>query len=154
MMTSSTAKGFIAQLKNTPLLEPVQQQELDQLGQSIPGVKELATELVKRGWITAFQANQVNRGKAAELVLGSCHVLQPLGKNANCQVFKAYHRVWKRHLAVKTIRPEHRDDRDSLERFREEVRRVSMLCHSGIAQVFEAGGVGDVWYVSMELLEG
>jgi serine/threonine-protein kinase len=153
-MSTDAVRTFVAQLRQAQLLEPAQQQEAERLGQTAARPAELAGALVKRGWITPYQANQVARGRGAELVLGSYTVLEPLARGGMGQVFKARHRYLHRLVALKFIRPEQRDSQDTVQRFQREVRLLADLRHPHIVQAHDAGNVGEVWFLAMELLEG
>src|ERR1043166_1641060 len=108
-MSTDTILPFVNQIRQTQLLDPAQQKEVERLGQTATRPSELARELVRRGWMTPYQANQVARGRAAELVLGSYIVLEPLARGGMGQVFKARHRHLQRLVALKLIHPDHRD---------------------------------------------
>jgi serine/threonine-protein kinase len=55
----------------------------------LPDAKAIAGELVWRGWLTPYQANQLLHGRGRELVLGSYVLLERLGAGGMGQVFKA-----------------------------------------------------------------
>jgi len=59
-----------------------------------------------------------------------------------------------RFVAVKTPRPDVKDSARAIERLQREFETARQLSHAGIVQVFELGCDGDVWYMTMELLEG
>jgi eukaryotic-like serine/threonine-protein kinase len=153
-MQSDAVRTFVTQLRATQLLDPAQLEEAERLGRAATRPAELAGELVKRGWITRYQANQVARGRGAELVLGSYVVLEPLGAGGMGQVFKARHRYLQRHVALKLIRHDQRDSPDTVQRFQREVRLLAELRHRHIVQAHDAGYAGDTWFLAMELLEG
>ena len=62
--------------------------------------------LRRRGWLTAYQLNEVFRGHAASLVLGQYVVLERIGEGGMGQVLKARHMRLHRIAALKVIRPE------------------------------------------------
>src|SRR5262249_25660024 len=68
--------------------------------------KALARELLRRGWLTSYQANQLMQERGQELLLGSYVLLERLGEGGMGQVFKA--RNWKfgQVVAVKMIQPD------------------------------------------------
>jgi hypothetical protein len=78
-MPITPVAALIQTLRTHNLLEPAQ---LDEVTQSLQArftdPRELARDLVRRGWLTGFQANYITQGKAAELVLSSFILL------ANC----------------------------------------------------------------------
>src|SRR5262245_39251301 len=90
-----TAAATLAEaLGRCRLLEPAQ---LDEVRRSLlerhTEPDALAAELLRRGWLTAFQAKRLLEGKGEELLLGSYVLLDRLGEGGMGQVYKA--RNWK-----------------------------------------------------------
>jgi hypothetical protein len=83
MATASTAP-LVDALRQYHLLEAVQLEELINLQARFSDPKALAGELIKRGWLTPYQANQLLQGKGQELVLGSYILLERLGEQEGC----------------------------------------------------------------------
>lgn len=153
-MTAHAVASFLEQLRRSALLSGEQAAEAEHLAAGVARPAELAAGLIQRGWLTPYQANQLARGRGAELVLGSYLVLEPVGRGGMGQVFKARHRVMERLVALKVIRREQGDAADTIERFRREVRLLAELRHPHIVHAYDAGLIGDVWFLAMELLEG
>src|SRR5438105_4480946 len=117
-MTAPSSVSFAESLRELHLLEAPQLAELDRdLGKRFPDPKALARELIRRDWLTAYQANQLLRGKGKELVLGSYVLLELLGAGGMGQVFKARHRTLERLCALKMIRPDRMASPDAVNRF-------------------------------------
>jgi hypothetical protein len=106
-MVIASAAGLADVLRQGRLLEPAQLDELarDLLGR-YPDPRDLARELVRRGWLTPYQVNQVFQGRGPQLLLGSYVLLERLGEGGMGQVFKA--KNWKlgQVVAVKLLRKE------------------------------------------------
>src|SRR5688500_12519833 len=98
-MSNDLVTAFVQQLRQSQLLDAAQLAELDRLLPTMTKPAQLAGELVRRGWITPYQANQVARGRGATLVLGSYIVLESLGGGGMGQVVKARHRFMHRDVA-------------------------------------------------------
>jgi hypothetical protein len=79
-MSSASTDAFLVALQQHHLLEPAQLDELAHVASLEP--KPLAAELIRRGLLTAYQANQVLGGRARDLVLGSYVLLERLGEGA------------------------------------------------------------------------
>ena len=57
-------------------------------------------------------------------------------------------------VALKTPRPDYPHRERAIERLRREFEHAQRLTHLGIVQVFELANEGDIWFMTMELLEG
>lgn len=58
------------------------------------------------------------------------------------------------HVAVKVLREELARDPDALQALRREAHQAQSLSHPGIVNVFDFDRDGDVYFITMELLEG
>src|SRR5438067_1134720 len=153
-MSTDPVLQFVQQLRQSQLLDAAQLDELERIRPTVTRPAQLASELMRRGWLTPHQANQVAMGKGAGLVLGSYIVLEPIGGGGMGQVVKARHRYMQRNVALKLIRQDQRDSADVLERFQRETRLLAELRHPHIVHAYDAGLAGGVWFLAMELLEG
>jgi serine/threonine protein kinase len=153
-MASISSVSLVHTLRHHGLLEPGQLQELPALHARFPDPKALARELIQRGWLTPYQANQLLQGKAQELVLGSYILLERLGEGGMGQVFKARHRNLGRTVAVKLIRKERLDNPDAIKRFEREVRAAAALNHPNIVRAYDADQIGGTYLLVMECVEG
>jgi len=57
-------------------------------------------------------------------------------------------------VAVKVLRADLRPDAQAIARMRHEFRQTQRLSHPGIVRVFDIDCDGDVWFMTMELVEG
>lgn len=57
-------------------------------------------------------------------------------------------------IAIKVLRPQMRANVHALTRLRREFRQMRRLSHDGIAKVYEIEHDEDVWFMTMELIEG
>jgi serine/threonine protein kinase len=141
-------------LRQYRLLEPQQLQQLTREFRGSPDPKTIARELLRRGWLTAYQANQLMQDRAADLLLGSYVLLERLGEGGMGQVFKA--RNWKlgQIVALKIIRPERMASVEPLRRFHREMRLAAQLQHPNIVRALDADQVGSTHMLAMEYVEG
>src|SRR5262245_9881274 len=94
-------------LRQTQLLSPTQLAELPELTQGRCGdARGLAKLLVRRGWLTVYQINQLLAGHGKDLVIGAYVVLDRLGQGGLSQVFKARPADGDEIVALKVLRPE------------------------------------------------
>lgn len=93
---------------------------------------------------------------AADLVgvLGEYLLLEPIGAGGMGQVFRAEHRTMNREVALKVLSREIADRPNVLQQFFAEIRAVAKLMHPNIVTAFDAGSVGQMHYLVMELVNG
>ena len=115
---------------------------------------ELASRLVKDGVLTAFQARQILKGKSQGLVFGRYVILDFLGKGGMGSVYKAWHRMMGRVVALKILDPRCVANSQSLARFRREMQLVGRLDHPNVVRAFDADRVGEYHFIAMEYVAG
>lgn len=116
--------------------------------------KGLATELVRAGKLTKYQALTLLRGRPKSLSFGEYMILDKLGEGGMGQVLKAEHRRMKRIVALKLISAEMLEDEDSARRFQQEVQAAARLIHTNIVTAFDANEHEGLHYYVMEFVEG
>lgn len=116
--------------------------------------RHLAKELIKRSWLTPYQANQLLKGKIENLVFGPYLLLERLGEGGMGRVYKARHQRLGRLTALKIIRPECLSKRSAVARFLREAQAAAQLSHPNVVLVYDADQVGDTHYYAMEFVEG
>ncbi len=116
--------------------------------------RTLAGELVRRGWLTPYQVNQLFQGRAAQLVLGPFLLLERLGEGGMGQVFKARHRKLGRLVALKVIRKERLSHPDAVRRFRREIQAAAQLSHPNIVLALDADEHEGTHFFAMEYVQG
>jgi formylglycine-generating enzyme required for sulfatase activity/serine/threonine protein kinase len=153
-MAAPSPADLVRQLAQGPLLSPERRQELPALQAAFPDARGLARELVKRGWLTPFQVNQLMQGRGGDLVMGPYVLLERLGEGGMGQVFKAHHTFLNRPVALKLIGREHLSSGSAAARFLQEMRLVAQLDHPNIVHAYDANQAGDRYYLVMELIAG
>jgi serine/threonine protein kinase/Leucine-rich repeat (LRR) protein len=153
MSIASTA-SLVDTLRQHRLLDPEQLEELKSFQDRFLESKALAGDLIQRGWLTPYQANQLLNGKGQELVLGSHILLERLGEGGMGQVFKARHRNLGRISAIKLIRKERLDNPNAVRRFQREVRSAAALSHPNIVRAYDADEIAGTHLLVMEYVEG
>ncbi|MCS6852307.1 MAG: protein kinase [Gemmataceae bacterium] len=154
-MSPNGLGNLVAVLSELPLLDGVQLEELTRTLQArFPDPQELAVELIRRGWITSYQVEQIIQGKGTDLVLGQYVLLDKLGEGGMGQVFKARHRIMNRVVALKVIRSECLQNPTSIRRFQREIQAVAKLAHPNVVLAYDADQVGNTHFLVMEYVEG
>ena len=94
-------------------------------------------------------------GKPFELGPDSRYqIIEELGAGGMGQVFKARHKIMKRTVAIKTIRPELMNNTEAVQRFAKEARAAARLSHPNIVSAFDAEQEGDLHFLVMEYVDG
>ena len=118
--------------------------------------RALTDEMVRRGWLTTYQADRLLAGRPEELLLGQYVVLEKLGEGGMGQVLEVRHRGLDRVQVVKLIRPALLGSPQALLRFQREARAAARLAHPNIVTVYDAGlleGSG-VPFLALEYVAG
>ncbi|HEY7315917.1 MAG TPA: bifunctional serine/threonine-protein kinase/formylglycine-generating enzyme family protein [Gemmataceae bacterium] len=146
---------FLDELRKWGLLDSIHLEELSQKLQGRDlGPRTLACELIERGWLTPFQANQIHLGRGQDLLLGSYVLLERLGEGGMGTVFKARDGKLDRVVAIKLIRKERLNNTNSIRRFQREIRAAALLRHPNIVHALDADEVGGSQLLVMEYVEG
>jgi serine/threonine protein kinase len=114
--------------------------------------KQLASQLVEMGVLSAYQADQMLRGKT-RLNLGPYIITDWIGQGGMGQVFKAVHEMLGRECAIKVL-PLHKSTPEAVESFRREIRLQAKLDHPNLVRAYDAGEDGNVHYLVVEFVPG
>jgi hypothetical protein len=141
-------------MQTRPFLTAPQRDQLTrefaaQLGDS----QALARELIRRGWLTPYQANQLLQGRGQDLLIGPFLIQERLGEGGTGQVFKARHLRLDRQVALKLLRKELLRDPEVVRRFQREVKLISKV-NPNVIRALDASVEGDIASLSMEYVEG
>jgi tRNA A-37 threonylcarbamoyl transferase component Bud32 len=86
--------------------------------------------------------------------LGPYRVLEPLGRGGMAEVYKGYHSMLDRYVAIKVLLAHLINDGAFVERFQREAAAVARLRHTNIVQVHDFGIYEDIPYMVMEFIPG
>ena len=153
MSTVSTA-FLVDGLHQYRLLNAKQLEQLAHLQARWPDPIALANELIRRDWLTVYQARYLLQGRGHKLVLGSYIVMDKLGEGGMGQIFKARHRHLRRIAAIKLIRKDRLDNPSIIRRFQREVQAAAALDHPNIVLAYDADHIGGRHLLIMEYVEG
>src|SRR5262245_50237482 len=151
--TSSSVTGFFDTLESVGVLSAAQLSDIRR-SMAAADSRSVAGQLLKQGWLTAYQANQLLSGRGSHLTLGPYLLLERLGTGGMGEVFKARHQRLDRLVALKVLRKERLDKPAVLERFRREMQAGALLNHPHIVTAFDADEVAGRLYLSMEFIDG
>jgi serine/threonine protein kinase len=89
-----------------------------------------------------------------EVIAGKYVVEHLLGRGGMASVYVVTHRFTGKRLALKCLAPEQAARKDVVERFLREAQAAGRIHHRHVADVFDVGRDGNVFYLVMPLLEG
>jgi serine/threonine protein kinase len=153
-MPTPLVPALVETLCRHALLEPEQLAVLEPNLRQYPDPRSFLKDLLKRNWLTRFQAQMLWDDKGSELVLGTYILLEALGEGGMGQVYKARHRNLQRIVAVKRLRPEFLTNERAIKRFTREFRAVAQLSHPNIVMAYDADQVDSKYFLVMEFVEG
>lgn len=151
---AADSKTLVATLREIRLIDQSDIPAVNNLQARFPDAKGLGAQLISAGLLTAFQVNQVLKGRGAELVLGPYRLLDRIGEGGMGQVFKAKHERLGRIVALKVIRKDKLADPSILDRFRRETRTAAQLNHANIVRALDADAIGACHLLVMEYVQG
>ncbi len=86
--------------------------------------------------------------------VGPYRILERCGRGGMADVYKGYHPLIDRYVAIKVLRAGFADDEEFRTRFQREATAVARLRHPNIVQLHDFGLLGDRYYMVMEFVEG
>jgi WD40 repeat protein/serine/threonine protein kinase len=154
-MVVDSASTFLSTLRDNGFLEPGRLEQLGKMPEAqAADPRVLARVIVKKGWLTKFQAALLLAGRGKELSLGPYRILDRLGEGGMGQVYKAHHGPMNRTVALKVIRKEKLANPEAVQRFYREVQAAAKLSHPNIVMAYDAGQTGTTHYLAMEYVDG
>ncbi len=153
-MVFDTVAACVVALRQCRLLSPAQLDEINQNLREFTSPRMLAQELLKAGWLTAFQINTFFKGRGQDLLLGPYVLLERLGEGGAGAVYKARHAYMQRTVAIKFIRADMTGNAEVVGRFYREIQAVSQLIHPNVVLAHDAGPCGPTHFLAMEYVEG
>ena len=145
---------FLSQLSDSGILSDQKLRAAEHKKSEYQDGESLARDMIKSGYLTKYQAEQILSGKGKNLCMGQYVLLEKLGAGGMGQVFKAYHPSMDRTVAIKVILTKGKIDEESVRRFEREVKAAAKLSHPNIITVYDAGNANGRHFMVMELVKG
>ena len=154
-MALKSVTEVVEALQGTSLLDETQLRELQtKISHQFPDAVEASKEMIRRKWLTMYQAKMILVGRVKNLFLDKYVLLDLLGEGGMGQVYKARHQRLDRVDALKVIRPIHVQSADALRRFLREARAAAHVSHPNIVAIYDAGEDNGTHYLAMEFVPG
>ncbi len=87
-------------------------------------------------------------------MLGQYQVLEAIGRGGMAVVYRGYHSLIDRYVAIKLVRPHFAADQEFMVRFQREATAIAKLRHPNIVQVYDFGVEYDRYYMVLEFIDG
>ena len=153
MSKVATTEEMAALLAKSNLLSAQQLAAVTNWRRRVDDSRAIIQELVRRGWITRWQAQQLLVGRT-RFFLGRYKLVEAIGKGGMGSVFKAEQPALGRTVALKVMAPELMSNQDAVTRFKREILAVGALNHPNIIVAHDADSVGSTFFLVMECVEG
>ena len=147
-MNPPPVQNFLATLRKSNLLSAEQIAFANDLGLRVDS-RAIAKVLVKRAWLTSWQARQILAGKS-RLYLGKYRLLDVLGRGGMGAVLKAHSMTLNRTVALKVMATDLLDSEVALARFEREIQYAATLNHPNIVRALDADRAGNQYFLVME----
>jgi len=81
-------------------------------------------------------------------------VIEELGKGGMGKVYKVLDQEIKEKVALKLIKPEIAADRQTIDRFQNEIKITRRITHKNVCRMYHLGREADTYYITMEFIRG
>ncbi|MEO1495722.1 MAG: serine/threonine-protein kinase [Planctomycetota bacterium] len=125
--------------------------EVDAAGDAM---EELSQSLVRKGLLTNYQLERLQRGFRDGYVYGDYTVLYLVGSGTFARVFRAIHRKSGEVYAIKVMRSRFSQDPKRADFFRREGELGKKLVHANIVPIHDVVAEGGSHYLVMDFVEG
>lgn len=88
------------------------------------------------------------------MILANCRILKPIGVGSSGTVYRGFHIVLNRAVAIKILTLTEANKEVQAERFLSEARSISSIKHEHIVSIYDAGWSEGHCYIVMELSRG
>ncbi len=153
MPSVTQIRDYFEFLKKSNLLSKEQLVATRNAARDFTEARGLSKWLIKRGWVTPWQAQQLQNGHH-RLFLGKYQLLDVIGQGGMGAVLKAEQSSVRRIVALKVMAKELLKDEKAVSRFLREIQSAASLNHPNIVAAIDADFVGDRYFLVMEYVEG
>jgi serine/threonine protein kinase len=85
---------------------------------------------------------------------GRYEIIEELGQGGMGKVYKVFDKEVNAKVALKLIKPEVAADRNTIERFRNELRIARDISHKNVCRMYDLGREAENYYITMEYVPG
>jgi len=125
-----------------------------ELGTRNAEASELSQLLLRKGVLTNYQIERLERGFKSGFFYGDYKVLYLVGAGTFARVFRAVSKTTGKVYAVKVLRASKSSEPKEAELFRREGELGATLKHENIVPIHEVYSRGALHYIAMDFIEG
>jgi len=125
-----------------------------ELGTRSVECEQLKQVLVRRGFLTNYQLERLERGFRSGFFYGDYKVQYGVGAGTFARVYRAAHRKTNELFAVKVLRKRFSNDPEQADMFRREGELGASLKHPNIVAIHEVRSKGNEHFIAMDFVEG
>ena len=104
--------------------------------------------------VTETFETPVNELTTGSTFAGRYQVIEELGHGGMGRVYKVFDTKIREKIALKLIRPEVASDKDTIERFGNEIRLARRIGHRNVCKMFDIGEAEGAHFITMEYVQG
>src|SRR5947209_8624035 len=154
----ATANEFIELVRKSGVVDETRLdahvQRLTDVAQWPAEAAQAAGVLVRDGYLTQFQAENILLGRWRRFTIGKYKVLEKIGSGGMGQVYLCEHKLMRRRVAVKVLPTAKAADDAARERFYREARAVAALDHPNIVHAYDIDQDENLHFLVMEYVDG
>ena len=106
--------------------------------------------------IYATETLEIPKGELTpgSIFAGRYQVIEELGKGGMGKIYKVFDKEISAKIALKLLKPEIVADKNTVERFRNELKVAREISHKNICRMYDLGRDGGLYYITMEYVPG
>jgi serine/threonine-protein kinase len=150
-MPVTSVREFLRLIEKSSLLSSEQLAEFKTWPEKEPAT--LVARIVKAGWITEWQSQQLLAGKS-QFFMGRYKLLDLIGVGGMGAVFMAMLPPYGRTVALKVMSKQLLKQPKSVTRFLREIRSAAAVDHPNLVRAYDADCDRDTYFLVMEFVSG
>jgi serine/threonine-protein kinase len=83
-----------------------------------------------------------------------CRVIEELGKGGTGRIYKVFDTDIKEKVALKLLKPEIASDKETIERFSNELKYARKIRHKNVCGMYDLGKAEGTHFITMEYVQG
>ena len=117
-------------------------------GTQLPSSKDIHPE------VTETLQTPIHELTMGSTLAGRYQIIEELGHGGMGRVYKVFDTKIKEKVALKLIKPEVASDKETIERFSNEIRLARRIGHRNVCKMFDIGEAEGAHFITMEYVHG